>query len=133
VIATARGERSLSTAIYFLLSAGTFSAWHRIQSDELWHFYCGSSAIEVLAIDAEGTLTRTLLGNPLRDAAAVCQHTVPAKTWFASRVVGDTGMALVGCTVAFGFSFLDFELAERDKLTALYPQHGAVIAELTRQ
>jgi uncharacterized protein len=108
-IASERGERSLSTAILFLLADAEFSAFHRIASDELWHYYCGTASIEVIAIDSKGVVTRTLVGNPLVDPSAVCQHTVPAGCWFASRVTCGQGFALVGCTCALGFDFADFD------------------------
>lgn len=123
-------QRNVSTGIYFLLEAGNFSAFHQIQSDEMWHFYAGQ-ALEVLALDASGTLTCTRLGPDIFNGD-VPQHVVPARTWFASRVADGGTFALVGCTVAPGFDFADFQLAKRRTLSAIYPQHRALIAELTR-
>lgn len=121
--------RSLSTAIYFLLETGNFSAFHRIKSDELWHHYEGVS-LEVVVIHPNGELEVLLVGKNLPMGERPLQ-VVPAGCWFASRVVAD-GYALVGCTVSPGFDFADFELANREALTARYPQHAALIAELTR-
>jgi predicted cupin superfamily sugar epimerase len=123
------GERSISTAIYFLLEAGQRSHLHRIRSDEVWHFYAGDPLI-VVEIDAAGTLTTTRLGSDL-GAGAVFQHVVPAGSWFGATPAEDGRFTLVGCTVAPGFDFADFELAERAALVAEYPGHQAWIRRLT--
>ncbi len=123
------GPRSLSTAIYFLLTKGNFSAFHRILSDECWHFYQGAS-LHVYVISPDGKLEIIRLGNdPF--AGEVFQAIVPAGCWFASESTGD--FSLVGCTVSPGFDFRDFELAFADELTNLYPQHDATIRRLCRQ
>ena len=124
-------KRSLSTAIYFLLEHNQFSAFHRIASDELWHFYFGDP-LEIIEIDpVNGSLLITRLGaNP--EQGEVFQALVKAGQWFGSRVAGTGKYALVGCTVSPGFDFDDFELADRAALKSLFPQHGAVIDSLTR-
>jgi hypothetical protein len=125
-----QGDRSASTAIYFLLDGQDFSAFHRIASDELWHFYAGSSLV-VYVIDREGNYSELHLGAG-SDEGEVFQAVVKAGCWFASRVKDGAGFALVGCTVAPGFNFADFELAVRSELTTAYPQHRKLIEELTR-
>jgi predicted cupin superfamily sugar epimerase len=129
--ASFQGDRSASTAIYFLLEGDDFSAFHRLASDELWHFYAGS-ALTVFVIDPEGNEFELLVGNR-PEAGEVFQAVVNAGCWFASRVVDANGYALVGCTVAPGFEFADFELATRAELCKLYPAHAMLIAQLTRQ
>jgi predicted cupin superfamily sugar epimerase len=125
-----RGERRLSTGIYFLLTDSEFSAFHRIKSDEMWHFYKGKS-MEVYVILPNGDLQTIRLGsNP--DKGEVMQAVVPANCWFASKVIEADGYALVGCTVSPGFDFDDFELATRQTLTAEYPTHENIIQALTR-
>jgi predicted cupin superfamily sugar epimerase len=124
------GSRSASTAIYFLLAGNNFSALHRLASDELWHFYAGNSLV-VYVIDPQGKLSELHLGNR-PEAGEVFQAAVKAGCWFGSRLKDGEGFALVGCTVAPGFEFADFELAKRSELTAAYPQHGRLIAGLTR-
>ena len=124
------GERSYATAIYFLLTAQNFSAFHRIASDELWHFYEGDG-LEVHVIDPEGSYKRLQLGSNAA-AGQVYQAVVPAGCWFASGVVAGGQYAFVGCTVAPGFSFADFELANRQTLVKAYPQHAELIAQFTR-
>jgi hypothetical protein len=125
-----RGPRPVSTAIYFLLDAADFSAFHRIQSDELWHFYSGS-ALVIHVIDPSGGYSEIQLGKRV-EAGEVFQAVVKAGSWFASRAKDPTTFALVGCTVAPGFNFEDFELAKRAELQHTYPQHSALIAQLTR-
>lgn len=125
-----RGARPASTAIYFLIDGTNFSAFHRIQSDELWHFYDGS-ALLVHAIDPAGNYSEILLGSNF-ESGEVFQAAVKAGCWFASRVKDPETFALVGCTVAPGFDFEDFELAKRSGLQQKYPQHRALIEQLTR-
>jgi len=125
------GPRAASTAIYFLLEAENFSAFHRLRSDELWHFYVGSPLL-VHVIDPAGAYSSRLLGND-PDAGQVFQATVPAGHWFASHVADWTSWALVGCTVAPGFEFTDFEIAQRTQLIQKYPQHETIIRRLTRE
>lgn len=123
-----QGARSFCTAIYFLLEAGDFSALHRIKSDELWHFHTGS-ALTIEVISPEGVHEQKTLGNdPSRGESF--QAAVSAGSWFGARTAG--GFALVGCTVAPGFDFEDFELARCEELKALFPQHEILIRQMTR-
>ncbi len=124
------GDRHYSTAIYFLLQQGDFSAFHRIKSDECWHFYEGG-ALLVHVIDANGNYTCTRLGRNVQ-GGDVYQFVVPAGAWFASEPAPDTDFALVGCTVAPGFDFADFEMAEAAALIKEYPQHRSLIQRLCR-
>jgi uncharacterized protein len=124
------GDRSASTAIYFLLEREDFSAFHRIASDEVWHFYAGT-ALVVYVIDPEGNCSELHLG-AAADAGEAFQAVVKAGCWFASRLKDPAGFALVGCTVAPGFDFADFELATRAQLLEIYPAHRQLIEELTR-
>jgi uncharacterized protein len=125
------GNRNVSTGIYFLLEDADFSAFHRIQSDEMWHFYDGNP-LNIYEIDPSGELTVHILGLnfPLGEKP---QIVIKAGSWFASRVKGEIGYTLVGCTVAPGFDFADFELAGRQALQAVYPAHADLIRELTRE
>ena len=124
------GNRNYSTGIYYLLQSEDFSAFHRIHQDEMWHFYSGD-ALEITMISEDGVLSSILLGQDLKNGD-VFQFTVPKHYWFAARVTKPNSYALVGCTVAPGFDFKDFELADRDKLIAQFPQHQDVITSLTR-
>jgi len=121
--------RSVATAIYFLLERDQFSALHRIKSDELWHFYAGSS-LAVEGILADSTPRTWRLGLDLA-AGDVPQAVVPSGVWFGAELIDKTAYALVGCTVSPGFDFADFELAERTALLAQFPQHSDLIKRLT--
>ncbi|MGB0166607.1 MAG: cupin domain-containing protein [Luteibaculum sp.] len=123
-------QRNVSTGIYFLLTAANFSAFHKIRSDEMWHFYAGDP-LEIIVIDPNTEILKTkLLGSPSQGLTP--QLTVAANCWFASKVHQGGDYSFVGCTVAPGFDFKDFELAQREKLIAQYPQHTSIIKELTR-
>ncbi len=124
------GSRLVSTAIYFLLEGDNFSAFHRLRSDELWHFYAGSTIV-VHVIEPDGGCSEIHLGSDA-EAGEVFQAVVKAGRWFASRVRDPQSFALAGCTVAPGFDFADFELGKRSELTKLYPQHRKLIEQLTR-
>lgn len=128
-LAVKGGKRSFSTAIYFLLARGDRSRLHRIKSDELWHFYAGGP-VTVAQISPEGKVTRTTLGPDL-GAGQKFQHAVPAGCWFGAYPAPGTAFALVGCTVAPGFDFADFELAGRDALIKKYPRARKLIQSLT--
>jgi uncharacterized protein len=123
------GARCFATGIYFLLENHHFSALHRIQSDELWHFYAGGP-LHVYVIHADNRLEIIQLGNN-PDAGEVFQAMVPAGAWFGSKPAPDSAYSLVGCTVAPGFDFADFEMATRETMLRNYPQHEAVIQLLT--
>jgi predicted cupin superfamily sugar epimerase len=126
-----RGSRSASTAIYFLLRAGEFSALHVVSSDEIWHHYLGD-ALELHCFDAGGAHRRTLLGPELL-AGERPQHVVRAGELQAARVSGGLhGFALCGCTVAPGFDFADFDMPARTRLLERLPQHRALVTALTR-
>jgi len=123
------GERSFCTSIYFLLSGDEFSALHRIKQDELWHFY-GGDGLSVHVIDKSGAYSEKKLGANLEQGESF-QHVVEAGDWFGASVAPGA-YALVGCTVAPGFDFADFEMPGRDHLLALFPMHSNIITKLTR-
>jgi hypothetical protein len=124
------GSRLVSTAIYFLLEGENFSAFHRLRSDEIWHFYAGGT-IAVHVIDPDGSYSKIQLGSDPQ-AGEVFQAVVKAGSWFASKVRDPKSFALAGCTVAPGFDFADFELGKRSELVKLYPQHRDLIEQFTR-
>ena len=124
------GSRSFATAIYFLMEAGNFSAFHRIKSDECWHFYAGGT-LEIYIIDTEGLLSVVKLGNQIEKGECF-QYVVPANCWFASKPADGVSFSFVGCTVSPGFDFQDFELANGATLSLQYPQHALLINALCR-
>lgn len=120
------GARVLSTAIYYLLGAGERSALHRIKSDEVWHHYAGD-AVTLWVLDTPHVVRELRLG---RDGEP--QVAIPAGAWYGARVAGGgSGYALMGGTVAPGFEFDDFELADCATLLAGWPAHRAIIEDLT--
>jgi predicted cupin superfamily sugar epimerase len=124
------GDRSFSTAIYFLMEEGDFSAFHRIKSDECWHFYDGGSLLVHILLP-NGDYTCIRLGRNIHEGE-VFQYVVPAGAWFASEPAASSFFALVGCTVAPGFDFNDFEMAEKKNLVRQFPEHELLINRLGR-
>ncbi|TPN76862.1 cupin domain-containing protein [Mesorhizobium sp. CU2] len=107
---TAAGGRGHSTAIYFLLEKGQLSAWHRVKdAAEVWHFYAGASLALSMHEEGSGNVIEQVLGAALA-AGERPQIVVPAGWWQSARSLGE--WTLVGCTVAPGFDFAAFELAE---------------------
>ena len=123
-------HRQFSTAIYFLLQEGDYSAFHRIKSDECWHFYAGGPLI-VHMIDDHGAYDFVSIGSDLAKGERF-QFVVPANTWFASEPASGTAFSLVGCTVSPGFDFQDFEMANGEKLATQFPAHSKLIHRLSR-
>jgi hypothetical protein len=119
------GQRCFSTAILFLLPGSEFSAFHRLKSDELWHFHSGSP-LNIYVISPEGGFSLITLG-PRFDQGHEFQAVVRAGHWFASAPSDPYGFSFVGCTVSPGFDFEDFEMAMAESLTAEYPQHEELI------
>jgi uncharacterized protein len=124
-----KSDRSFSTGIYFLLESHHISALHRIESDEMWHFYAGCP-LNVYTIDYEGVMKIIRLGNNPENGE-VFQAVVPAGVWFGSKPAEPDSYSFVGCTVAPGFDFEDFEMKSRAELLAMFPQHQAIVEMLT--
>jgi len=123
------GKRAFATGIFFLLKKGHFSAFHKIKSDEMWHFYEGHP-LEICYIDSDGVLNFIKLGRDF-EKGEVFQAVVPANCWFGSYLPENSDYALVGCTVSPGFDFEDFEIADRADLLKLYPDYSDIILKLT--
>lgn len=124
--------RAVSTMIYFLLPQGQVSRLHRIDADEAWHLYLGGP-LEIYELDERDPLAPpriTTLGTGLARGERP-QHLVPAGRWFGAEPAPGAAFALVGCTVAPGFEFAQFELADRARLSALFPDARALIKRLT--
>jgi uncharacterized protein len=124
------GKRNFSTCIYFLLTSESFSVFHRIIQDEAWHFYDGSPLI-LHMISKEGGYSKVTIGRNF-EMGEIPQFVVPGGTWFAAEVSIKDSFSLLGCTVAPGFDFADFEMGRRDELMAVFPEYGEVIRALTR-
>jgi predicted cupin superfamily sugar epimerase len=109
--ADGRGTRAAVTTIYFLLTNGTCSRWHRVRSDEVWHLYEGGP-LELLEADLNARVLNRHRLAALGDGDQAPVHTVSAGRCQAARPMGE--YALVGCTVAPGFDFTDFEMLAND-------------------
>jgi len=117
--------RSFSTSIYFLLKSGEISAFHRLKSDETWHFYEGSPLMLYIIL-MNGKLIEVKLGANLENKE-VFQFTIPKGSWFASKPLLSNSFSLLGCTVAPGFDFDDFEMGKREQMLKAYPQYSKLI------
>ena len=124
------GERSLATAIFYLLTPETFSAIHRLRADELYHFYLGDP-VELLELRPDGSAATTILGQNIA-AGMSLQHLVRAGVWQGSRLVKGGAWALLGTTMSPGFDFADFQLGDRRTLSARYPSQTELIVVLTK-
>ena len=125
-----KGKRFLSTSIYFLLEKGDFSAFHKIKSDECWHFYSGG-ALLIYLINERDEMETVKLGNNFKEGE-LFQYVVPSNCWFASVPDKNSSFSFVGCTVSPGFDFDDFELANKKDLIKKYPQHKKLISKFCR-
>jgi len=124
------GARSIGTAIYYLLSADTFSSMHRLRWDEVFHFYLGDP-VDLLMLEPGGQGRLITLGTDLR-AGQRPQLVVPAGVWQGARLAPGGRVALLGTTMAPGFDPADFETGTRAPLQAGWPAHAGAIAERSR-
>lgn len=124
------GARATGTAIYYLLEPGTFSELHRLKSDEIFHFYLGDP-VEQLQLWPDGSSRVVTIGSDLSRGHSP-QVVVPKNVWQGARLVAGGSFALLGCTVAPGFEFEDYESGFRESLTSQYPSQRELISSLTR-
>jgi len=125
------GGRAYSTTIYYLLETGDFSSLHRLDSDEQW-FHLDGSALAIHSIDSDEKYQKFLLGKNVENSESL-HVVIPHNCWFGATVDEPNSFSLVGCIVAPGFDFEDFELAKRDELIKQFPQHREIILKLTHQ
>ena len=123
------GDRNFSTAIYFLLTSDSFSAFHRIKQDEMWHYYKGSP-LELHIISKEGVYSKIKIGNDF-EKGEVPQYVVKGGDYFAANVFNKNDYTLVGCTVSPGFDFMDFEMPNKEELLKIFPDCSAIIDKLS--
>ena len=121
------GSRHFSTAIYFLLEKGQYSHLHRIYSDEIWHFYLGGP-LRLAMIRPDSKTDEIILGQDIV-AGHFLQYVVPAGVWFGATPCAETDFSFVGCTVAPGFDFADFEMGRKKDLKLACPEAIACIEE----
>jgi len=124
------GARATGTAIYYLLEPGTFSELHRLKSDEIFHFYLGDP-VEQLQLWPDGSSRLITIGSDL-SRGHTPQLVVPKDVWQGARLLAGGSFALLGCTVAPGFEFDDYESGAREPLIRQYPAQRELISSLTR-
>lgn len=123
-------DRCLGTAIYYLLTPENFSALHKVNSDEIFHFYLGDP-VQMLLLYPDGTGREVTLGQDIRNGQAV-QLVVPRGIWQGASLQQGGRFALLGTTVSPGFEYEDFVLGQHESLSVGYPQYAKRISELTR-
>lgn len=123
------GNRSFSTSIYFLLEGEQISKFHRLKSDEQWHFYDGC-AVNIYIINEQGELSMVRLGKEISNNE-VFQTVIKGNHWFAAELIDKSSFCLVGCVVSPGFEFSDFEIAIGEELMKKFPQHKELIKKFT--
>ncbi|MFH1198303.1 MAG: cupin domain-containing protein [bacterium] len=124
------GDRNFYTSIYYLLEGKNFSAFHRLKSDEIWHFYNGSPLL-IYLISPNGDFQEIVLGINIADGE-VPQFLIPAGSWFAAKVRDEKSFSLIGCNVSPGFEYADFELGLRNELVEKFSDLKEIILKLTR-
>jgi len=117
--------------IYYLLDHEEFSPFHRIKADEIWHFYLGSP-ITIYSINPEGMLFEKKLGQNPANRELFQAHMI-AGHWFAASVENEDSYALVGCTIAPGINFSQFEIGRRNGLISRFPRHKDLIMRFTKE
>jgi predicted cupin superfamily sugar epimerase len=117
------GERSLATAILYLLGAGECSRFHRLRADETWWHHAGGAMI--VHVLAAGAARRVVVGPESPQAL------VPHGTWFAAEPAPGAAFSLVGCGTSPGFEYADFELADRAQLLAEFPGERELVKRFT--
>jgi len=124
-----KGRRCFGTAIYYLLTAQTFSAMHRVRSDEIFHFYSGDP-VEMLQLSPDGSGRVAILGSDVLNGMQP-QVVVDRGVWQGARLLEGGKFALLGTTVSPGFEFTDYESGHREELAKSYPQFRELIIALT--
>jgi predicted cupin superfamily sugar epimerase len=128
VLPTNPGPRSLSTAIYYLLTPKTFSAMHRLPTDEIFHFYLGDP-VQMLQLSSPGVSRTLILGADLAKGH-VPQTVVPGGTWQGSFLLPGGQFALLGATMAPGFDYADYVEGKREELVKEWPERTEMIGRL---
>ena len=114
-------KRMAGSSIYYLLEKNDYSRWHRMRSDEIWHYYDGESIVDIFVIESVDTIHLYQLGNPRIQPDTSFQVAVKGGHWFAAKLRDQTSFALMGCTVFPGFEEEDFKLGDENELMKCYP------------
>ncbi len=123
-------QRNFSTSIYYLLEGDQFSTFHKLASDEIWHFYDGCP-VELHMIDKSGEYKKALIGSNIADNNYL-QFAIKSGIWFAAKPTDPNSYSLVGCTVSPGFDFHDFQMGKKDELVSQFPKHKKIIEKFTK-
>ena len=123
------GSRPTWNAIYYLLTKGTKSIFHKIKMAEMWSFHLGSS-LELYDLNEEGVLTTSILGNNILSGEKLA-YVFPKNHWIAARPTNSSQFSFVNCMTSPGFTFKDWEKAERNDLIKKFPKHTDLIIEFT--
>ena len=124
----APGVKQACTSIYYLLERTDYSGFHRLASDELWYFHKGVP-LTIHVIDKKGEHKAMELSGEISGSLSVV---VEAGRWFAAEIGAGKGFALLSCAVAPGFDFNEFEMANKQELIRIYPQHTNLLNKLCR-
>lgn len=125
-----KGRRFFGTAIYYLLTTQTFSALHRLRSDEIFHFYSGDP-VEMLQLWPDGSGRVVILGSDILNGMQP-QVVIPRGVWQGARLLKNGKFALLGATVSPGFEFADYESGRREELVKSYPKFRGLIIALSK-
>ncbi|MEN6385565.1 MAG: cupin domain-containing protein [Phycisphaerales bacterium] len=120
-----QGQRCFSTSILYLITPASFSKLHKVKSDEIFHFHFGDP-VEMLQITETGQVQTLILGTNFLENQKP-QAIVPKDTWQAAKLLPGGNFALLGCTVAPGFEFADYQHADKDKIIMQFPDAKALI------
>jgi predicted cupin superfamily sugar epimerase len=125
-------DKPAGTCIFALFTddPDSFSALHRLPTDEIWHFYLGDP-LELLLLHADGRSERIVMGQDILNGQRV-QFVAPRDTWMGAHLLPGGAYALFGSTMAPGFTSSDYEGAGRDALITQYPHEAELITRLTR-
>ncbi len=126
------GNRNLATCIFYLLDGNDFSAFHKINGDEIWHFFIGSSLTIYIFNEKDSKLKIVKLGKDL-DKGENLQLIINEGNWFAAEVNDKSAFTLVGCTVIPGFEFKNFRLAKKKSLLLKFPSYKGIIEKLAKE
>lgn len=130
-VSIASDKRSIGSSIYYYLSSDDFSAWHRLASDEIWYFHCGSG-LTLHLVDADGECAPVLLGDMTENEPFVSQYLIPAGSWCAAEVSCDNAFALTSRAAFPGRDVSDVELADIAQLKKEFPDHCDIFSRLSR-
>lgn len=124
------GPRSLSTAIYYLLTPDTVSAMHKLPTDEVFHFYLGDP-VQMLQLWPDGSSKTLVLGTDIQNGH-LPQTVVPGGVWQGSFLLPGGRYALLGATMAPGFDYADYVAGKYDELVSGWPERAPLLLKLTR-